>query len=257
MRLVIVCCGQSKIWDRHPDAGPTKAKDVYTGPYFSANRRYAEHLECDWMVFSAKYGLVQPDFVIPHTYNVTFKDPSTHPISIDDLRRQLFEQQLGRYDIVTVLGGRDYIRRVEEAFAGIDARFETPFAGGRMGEQMAAINGILSREAASQTSGSTFGERVEPARPHAAVARASGASGLKADVFRRALNELFASSKGEYVDVTAGDLHRNVGVYPDRHHDMPGCSDVMRQAMRPGDTVLAAPPKGRGASLTIRYRLPR
>ena len=31
----------------------------------------------------------------------------------------------------------------------------------------------------------------------------------------------------------------------------------MRSAMRAGDVVIAEPPKGTGASLTIRYRLPR
>jgi len=31
--LCIAPCGQRKIWKKHPDAGPRKAKEVYAGPY--------------------------------------------------------------------------------------------------------------------------------------------------------------------------------------------------------------------------------
>lgn len=61
----------------------------------------------------------------------------------------------------------------------------------------------------------------------------------------------------QYVDVNAGDIHRSVGGYPGKDHRMPRCCDVMRAAMRKGDEILAAPPRGDGSSLTIRYRLPR
>ena len=60
-----------------------------------------------------------------------------------------------------------------------------------------------------------------------------------------------------YIDVNAGWLHRQVGQYPGHNHRMPVCNVVMRSEMRPGDVVLCEPPKGRGASLTIRYELPR
>jgi hypothetical protein len=38
---------------------------------------------------------------------------------------------------------------------------------------------------------------------------------------------------------------------------MPVCCAVMHAARRPGDEILSSPPSGRGASLLIRYRLPR
>lgn len=78
--------------------------------------------------------------------------------------------------------------------------------------------------------------------------------------FRRALERVLAESEGgdaDYADVHAGQLHRRVGGYPGPSHAMPVCCSVMRAAMRPGDLVTAQPPKGKGASLTIRYRLPR
>lgn len=38
---------------------------------------------------------------------------------------------------------------------------------------------------------------------------------------------------------------------------MPTCCNVMYAAMTQGDEVLRSPPKGKGANLFIRYRLPR
>ena len=63
-----------------------------------------------------------------------------------------------------------------------------------------------------------------------------------------------------HVEVNAGELHRLLGGYPapDGRHAMPVCCEVMREKYVEGhDTIIHKPPKGRGASLTIRYRLPR
>ena len=59
-----------------------------------------------------------------------------------------------------------------------------------------------------------------------------------------------------FLDVVSGDLHREVGGYPERNR-MPVCCSVMEREMGPGDRRVYAPPKGKGATLTIRYRLPR
>jgi 5-methylcytosine-specific restriction protein A len=62
-----------------------------------------------------------------------------------------------------------------------------------------------------------------------------------------------------YVDVNAGELHRRVGDYPGPNHRMPNCCQVMRAAMGQdaGDRILQQPAGGDGATLTIRYVLPR
>lgn len=39
--LVVVPCVRSKIWSKQTSAGPTLAKDAYTGSPFKVNRRYA------------------------------------------------------------------------------------------------------------------------------------------------------------------------------------------------------------------------
>ena len=83
---------------------------------------------------------------------------------------------------------------------------------------------------------------------------------LSTEDFKRVLGTKLrtASASGtHHLDVNAGELHRGVGGYPGPDHRMPACCAAMRSIMRDGDLVLAEPPKGNGASLTIRYRLPR
>ena len=71
--LVIVPCGQRKIWDKHPQKGATPARYVYIGAPFKVNAKYAEAFSKYWVILSAKYGLITPEFKIPGPYNITFK----------------------------------------------------------------------------------------------------------------------------------------------------------------------------------------
>lgn len=57
--------------------------------------------------------------------------------------------------------------------------------------------------------------------------------------------------------IKSGDLHRLVGGYPGADHRMPICCNVMRENMMGGDEILSEPPKGVGATLTIKYQFPR
>ncbi len=67
-----------------------------------------------------------------------------------------------------------------------------------------------------------------------------------------------ATERGaSFIDVNSGELHRQVGSYPGPNHRMPVCCEAMYGEQRLGDRILARPPKGKGASLTIRYKLPR
>ncbi|PKL62234.1 MAG: hypothetical protein CVV31_07175 [Methanomicrobiales archaeon HGW-Methanomicrobiales-2] len=83
---------------------------------------------------------------------------------------------------------------------------------------------------------------------------------LTANNFRQELADLFSNAQGAgrtSIEVNSGELHRSLGGYPGPNHRMPVCCDVMYQEMRDGDRILNAPEKGKGASLTIRYKLPR
>jgi 5-methylcytosine-specific restriction protein A len=81
---------------------------------------------------------------------------------------------------------------------------------------------------------------------------------VKKEDFERELNIIFQKAIGNYIDVNAGELHRIVGGYPGADTNrMASCNNVMRKMMKLSDIVLAQPTKRQGASLTIRYTLPR
>jgi hypothetical protein len=80
--------------------------------------------------------------------------------------------------------------------------------------------------------------------------------------FRQALiNALLETElKGrEFLEITAGELHRTVGEYPGKNHRLPMCCRVMRVYFCEGwgDRLVNDPAGGQGATLRIRYRLPR
>jgi len=83
---------------------------------------------------------------------------------------------------------------------------------------------------------------------------------LTANSFRQELADLFSRAQDAgrtSIDVNSGELHRSLGGYPGPRHRIPVCCDVMYQEMQDKDRILNAPTKGKGASLTIRYMLPR
>ncbi len=72
------------------------------------NRAYAEHFADQWVILSAKYGFLDPDTEI-RNYNVTFLKSSTHPISVDKLRRQVPQMRpcnfkKGRFQVPSATG---------------------------------------------------------------------------------------------------------------------------------------------------------
>ena len=80
------------------------------------------------------------------------------------------------------------------------------------------------------------------------------------DEFRSELRSQFreAESRGlPQIEINSGQLHRNLGGYPGAKAQMPSCCQAMYHEQTVGDEIISQPPKGKGASLTIRYRLPR
>jgi hypothetical protein len=75
--------------------------------------------------------------------------------------------------------------------------------------------------------------------------------------FQRELDRIFLDAQEQHlsqIEVLSGDLHRELGTYPG---SLPLCCDVMQRNVRSGDEILDALPKGHGATLKIRYRIPR
>lgn len=87
------------------------------------------------------------------------------------------------------------------------------------------------------------------------IERVAGA--VNAEAFRRALQSLFDESPAGFIDVNAKELYSKVGGGAGRKYNMAGCCYVMTKAKQSGDKIVAGPPSGKGATLTIRYVLPR
>ena len=81
------------------------------------------------------------------------------------------------------------------------------------------------------------------------------------DDFEASLRKQLAQAKEKglaWIEINAGELHRAVGGYPNNgRHSMPTCCEVMYKLQSSSDRIVSKPPKGKGASLTIRYNLPR
>lgn len=141
--LVIVPCGSAKIWDRHPDAGPTPARNAYTGYPFRVNVSYAERFGASWLILSAKYGFVEPGFIVPGPYDISFNRRGSGPIPIDALRKQVDEKNLRRWRSIIALGGRHYREAVEAAFCAATIHF--PFAGLPLGTMIRATRQAIDQ----------------------------------------------------------------------------------------------------------------
>lgn len=92
---------------------------------------------------------------------------------------------------------------------------------------------------------------------HGSTADVRPTAAINIDTFRSALRKKFSESGGDSVVVTSRELHVLVGGYPSRNHRMPTCCRAMREAKQSGDEEIDGPQKGNGATLTIRYLLPR
>lgn len=140
--LVVIACGKSKIWDDQPDAGPTAARDAYTGGPFLAHRAYAQ-ARGDWAVLSARHGFLLPGDLVPEAYDVTFAAPGRlqegRPAGITALMHQVKRLGLNLYPDVEVLGGAGYRDACEKAFLGTDCWLTFPFAGLNLGREKSAV----------------------------------------------------------------------------------------------------------------------
>ncbi len=117
--LCIVPCGKQKIWKKNPAAGPTLAKEVYTGSFARKCQEYASlFYPTDYVILSAKYGFLWPNDVIPGDYSVTFNDLRTHPITISELEKSARSKDLYAYDQIVVVAGKNYVDMAKKVFPG-------------------------------------------------------------------------------------------------------------------------------------------
>lgn len=144
--LVVVPCGGRKIWSVRPAAGPTPAQDAYISSYFKVNRGFAEHFAEHWLILSAKYGFIAPDFMIPGPYEITFKHPGSGSIPSDRLLAQARDMGLRAWKRILAIGGAEYLERIRNAFAALGIRVCCPFQGLSMGRSMSAAKRAVEED---------------------------------------------------------------------------------------------------------------
>ena len=142
--LVIVPCGLSKISDKNPNAGPTPAKDAYQGSPFKLNRQYAESFGNKWVILSAKYGFILPDFEIAGPYEVTFKRKASKPVTANILKRQILQLSLNSFDVLIGLGGKEYHEAMIATFCDSNVHLQFSFAGLPIGKAMQATKRTIA-----------------------------------------------------------------------------------------------------------------
>lgn len=142
--LCIVPCGSKKIWDKYPDAGVNKAKDVYIGSFSSKCKEYAlKFYPESWCILSAKYGFIFPDEVIEGPYDVCFMDKKSNPIGIQKLKKQRKTKNLHQYNKIIVIGGNYYTKIVKEIFN--DKLVENPLSNCKgIGYMMQYLNKLMN-----------------------------------------------------------------------------------------------------------------
>lgn len=133
--IAIISCGQQKRATR------SRARDLYTGPYFRAALGYAEAITVSERVFilSAKYGLIKlPTRIDP--YELRLGAPGS--VSIAHVQGQA--RQLGILpvtDLITVVAGKPYQKFLIEVFA---QGLLIPCVGG-MGQQIQFLRAETKR----------------------------------------------------------------------------------------------------------------
>lgn len=143
--LCVIPCGKRKIWDKNPDAGPTKAKKVYTGPFAVSCRRYAERFySSSWCIISAKHGFLFPEDIVPGPYGVTFSKQVPKPITVEELKEQAAKKGLKKYQKIVVITGKEYAWRVKQVFS--EKEISTPLSNcHNQGEMMSKLRNAIAK----------------------------------------------------------------------------------------------------------------
>lgn len=126
--IVVVSCGARK------RDHPSKAGDLYTGPYAGAALRWARSVVPTHAIYilSAKYGLVPHDRVI-EPYEMTLRDQRA--VGADVIAAQAASFGVAGQTDVVVVGGRGYVELARTVWPTARA----PFAGIGMGQQMSLL----------------------------------------------------------------------------------------------------------------------
>jgi len=127
MNIAIIPCSKEKIWDIEPHRKAVRADKAYRSAFHRYAAAYAQKHCHHTLIFSAKYGIMEPNFLILGPYDITFSRESDPCISVSALRTQA--EQYSHATSIVVLCPRSYAVRLEEAFSSLQAELHFPLRG--------------------------------------------------------------------------------------------------------------------------------
>lgn len=161
-RFAIVGCGKQKL-ALEGDKGPVAIARLYTSTYFELKRAFAKTC-CDrYHILSAKYGLVEPGFLVEESYDVTIQDLSGDELDkwTEDVTRGF--RAIGKHlpdATLVILAGQAYYGPIVSVLEELPNPVECPFTEtSGIGEQMGWLKAEI--EAAEQVE--QTGDRAQPA----------------------------------------------------------------------------------------------
>lgn len=143
--LIVVPCGKKKIWDKIQNKDSAYAKNAYISPYFKLCRKYAEKFADKWVILSAKYGFIEPDFIIPKNYDVSFNNSKNEVISFQRLKVQIKKLRFQDYQSIVILGGKEYTDVVQRVLKGFRIPIKVPLESLGIGKRQAKIKEALTK----------------------------------------------------------------------------------------------------------------
>ncbi len=158
------------------------AKDIYASPLWNARRMYAEAARTDWMILSAKYGLLEPDKVIePYDASLSELSRSEQRAWSDQVFQQLIAL-FGEIGEITfeIHAGRPYSEAgLSDALRAAGAVVVRPLEGLALGQQLA----WYSEQSETSPTASTTASDGGSAAPSREKARASKIATLAVSAF--------------------------------------------------------------------------
>ncbi|HPI97105.1 MAG TPA: hypothetical protein PLV56_00055 [Synergistales bacterium] len=118
----IVACTRTKIWDIQDDVPYyVPARKAMMCRMFQQGRECMEGIqkimgeEPLWYVFSASFGIVNPEWNMPD-YAAYFGGPSScgQTVSQETLEAQWADLNLSRYDLIVLWGPKEYLHRIQQ-----------------------------------------------------------------------------------------------------------------------------------------------
>jgi hypothetical protein len=114
MILGIIPCSKEKIWDIEPHRRAVPAHQAYRSAFHHYARAYAQRYCSTHIIFSAKYGFMEPNFLIEGPYDITFSRPDDAYISTEELIEQA--QNYRTVTSIIILCPHAYAQKITLAF---------------------------------------------------------------------------------------------------------------------------------------------